>query len=80
MNMKRTKLDIVQAMTALNCKLVDSAKSANILVAKGITRTEKFLSAIGLASHIVSVSWIKDCVSKKSLLRVYFLAFFLSPF
>lgn len=53
------------ALEALGIQYTERISEAHVLVAKGLTRTEKMLCAIAKGLDIVSVSWIKTMVRKR---------------
>lgn len=53
------------ALEALGIQYTERISEAHVLVAKGLTRTEKMLCAIAKGLDIVSVSWIKTMIRKR---------------
>ncbi|KAI0682501.1 hypothetical protein BC835DRAFT_1399674 [Cytidiella melzeri] len=60
--------DQIKAFTKLGGKFTTKPSECTHLVAASIVRTEKFLCAMAVASHVVTRKWVEMCVAKKTIL------------
>ncbi|KAI0083353.1 hypothetical protein BDY19DRAFT_1060990 [Irpex rosettiformis] len=60
--------DVIKAFAKLGGKFTTKPQECTHLVARSIVRTEKFLYAMAVGAHVVSVNWVEMCVAKKTIL------------